>query len=114
MKLVCIVHVVVVDPGIAAKTSKRNQPADASSRNAPASHKGSSIRTPTLRHTPTTKIQDIVMDAFDARLQFTSRLARLGAGQQAAKSCAQFALKHKEYHEDLHSCILEQLATVCT
>ena len=52
------------------------------------------------------------MDAFEARLQFTSRLSRLGAGQQAARSCAQFALKHKEYHEDLHSCILEQLASV--
>ena len=53
------------------------------------------------------------MDAFDARLQFTSKLSKLSASTQAARSCAQFALKHKEYHEDLHSCILEQLATVC-
>lgn len=52
------------------------------------------------------------MDAFEARLQFTSRLSKLSASIQAAKSCAQFALKHKEYHEDLHSCILEQLASV--
>jgi len=52
------------------------------------------------------------MDAFEARLQFTSRLSKLSASIQAAKSCAQFALKHKDYHEDLHSCILEQLASV--
>lgn len=52
------------------------------------------------------------MDAFEARLQFTSRLSKLSASVQAAKSCAQFALKHKDYHEDLHSCILEQLASV--
>ncbi|KAF8472104.1 CTD kinase subunit gamma CTK3-domain-containing protein [Kalaharituber pfeilii] len=52
------------------------------------------------------------MDAFEARLQFTSRLSKLSASSQAAKSCAQFALKHKEFHEDLHSCILEQLGSV--
>lgn len=63
-------------------------------------------------HPAATLKTSIAMDAFEARLQFTARLSRLGAGQQAARSCAQFALKHKEFHEDLHSCILEQLATV--
>ncbi|KAI5811257.1 CTD kinase subunit gamma CTK3-domain-containing protein [Peziza echinospora] len=52
------------------------------------------------------------MDAFEARLQFTNRLSKLGASAQAAKACAQFALKHREFYEDLHSCILEQLASV--
>ncbi|KAF3915301.1 hypothetical protein AA313_de0202754 [Arthrobotrys entomopaga] len=36
-------------------------------------------------------------------------LQRLNASVNASKSCAAFALKHKDLDEDLHSCILEQL-----
>ncbi|KAK6358270.1 hypothetical protein TWF730_007620 [Orbilia blumenaviensis] len=50
-------------------------------------------------------------DPFEIRLQFTKMLQRLNASVNASKSCAAFALKHKDLDEDLHSCILEQLET---
>ncbi|KAF3938278.1 hypothetical protein ABW19_dt0206790 [Dactylella cylindrospora] len=48
-------------------------------------------------------------DPFEIRLTFTKMLQRLNASVNASKSCAAFALKHKDLDEDLHSCILEQL-----
>ncbi|KAK6501544.1 hypothetical protein TWF481_009381 [Arthrobotrys musiformis] len=48
-------------------------------------------------------------DPFEIRLQFTKMLQKLNASVNASKSCAAFALKHKDLDEDLHSCILEQL-----
>lgn len=49
------------------------------------------------------------MDPFDARMRFTQQLQHLSASTTSAAKAANFALKHAEYSEDLHSCILEQL-----
>lgn len=53
-----------------------------------------------------------VMDPFEVRMRFTSSLKHLNASQAAAHKTAQLAMKHKDMHEDLHSCILEQLSEV--
>lgn len=52
------------------------------------------------------------MDAFTCRMSFTDRLKSLSASASAAKQCAQFALKNREYDEDLFSVILETLQGV--
>lgn len=49
------------------------------------------------------------MDPFDARMRFTQQLQHLSASTTSATKAANFALKHAEYSDDLHSCILEQL-----
>ncbi|KAK4202653.1 CTD kinase subunit gamma CTK3-domain-containing protein [Triangularia verruculosa] len=48
-------------------------------------------------------------DAFEVRLRFTNQLRQLNASVTSAQKAAQYALKHREMGEDLHSCILEQL-----
>jgi CTD kinase subunit gamma len=51
-----------------------------------------------------------MQDPFEVRMRFTALLRNLNASQTAAVKAAQLALKHKDMHEDLHSCILEQLS----
>ncbi|KAK0646655.1 CTD kinase subunit gamma CTK3-domain-containing protein [Cercophora newfieldiana] len=48
-------------------------------------------------------------DPFEVRMRFTNQLRGLNASVTSAQKAAQFALKHKDLAEDLHSCILEQL-----
>jgi CTD kinase subunit gamma len=48
-------------------------------------------------------------DPFEVRLRFTNLLSHLSASSTASIRCAQYALKHRDMDEDLHSCILEQL-----
>ncbi|KAK3997354.1 CTD kinase subunit gamma CTK3-domain-containing protein [Cladorrhinum sp. PSN332] len=48
-------------------------------------------------------------DPFDIRMRFTSLLRQLNASVTASTKTAQYALKHKDFSDDLHSCILEQL-----
>lgn len=52
------------------------------------------------------------MDPFECRIKFTDSLKRLGASRTGAERCATFALKHREYAEDLHNCVLEQFDEV--
>ena len=52
------------------------------------------------------------MDAFQCRLHFTKSISNLTASAVAAKQCAQFALKNRDFDEDLFSVILEQLQSV--
>lgn len=49
------------------------------------------------------------MDPFEGRLQFLDQLRRLSASQASALKLSQFALKHRTLHEDLYSCIIEEL-----
>lgn len=51
-------------------------------------------------------------DPFEVRMRFTNQLRQLNASVMSAQKAAQFALKHHEMGEDLHSCILEQLEKV--
>ncbi|KAK0630833.1 CTD kinase subunit gamma CTK3-domain-containing protein [Bombardia bombarda] len=48
-------------------------------------------------------------DPFEVRMRFTNQLRQLNASVTSAQKAAQFALKNREWAEDLHSCILEQL-----
>ncbi|KAK4169307.1 CTD kinase subunit gamma CTK3-domain-containing protein [Cladorrhinum sp. PSN259] len=48
-------------------------------------------------------------DPFDIRIRFTSLLRQLNASVTASTKAAQYALKHKDFSDDLHSCIVEQL-----
>ncbi|KAJ4145345.1 hypothetical protein LMH87_004198 [Akanthomyces muscarius] len=48
-------------------------------------------------------------DPFEVRMRFSSQLQHLNASVASAQKAAQYALKYKEWHEDLHSCILEQV-----
>lgn len=48
-------------------------------------------------------------DPFEVRMRFTSLLHHLNASTASALKAAHYALKHAEYADDLHSCILEQL-----
>jgi CTD kinase subunit gamma len=48
-------------------------------------------------------------DPFEVRLRFTNLLSHLSASTSSSIRCAQYALKHRDMDEDLHSCILEQL-----
>lgn len=49
------------------------------------------------------------MDPFEARLQFSTKLSKLSASVTDAQKTAAYALKFREYDEDFHSVILEQL-----
>lgn len=48
-------------------------------------------------------------DPFEVRMRFTTQLQHLSASTTSAQKTAQYALKYKEFNDDLHSCILEQL-----
>ncbi|KAK0827535.1 hypothetical protein LTR03_016877 [Friedmanniomyces endolithicus] len=48
-------------------------------------------------------------DPFEVRMRFTSLLHHLNASTSSALKAASYALKHSDYSDDLHSCILEQL-----
>jgi len=48
-------------------------------------------------------------DPFEVRMRFTTQLQHLNASATAAQKAANYALKHREMDEDLHSCILEQI-----
>lgn len=49
------------------------------------------------------------MDPFEGRLQFLDQLRHLSASQASSLKLSQFALKHRTLHEDLYSCIIEEL-----
>lgn len=51
-------------------------------------------------------------DPFEVRMRFTSQLLHLNASANSAQKAAHYALKYRDMHEDLHSCILEQLERV--
>lgn len=51
-------------------------------------------------------------DPFDVRIRFSSQLQHLNASVVGAQKAAQYALKHCDMSEDLHSCIIEQLEKV--
>jgi CTD kinase subunit gamma len=51
------------------------------------------------------------MDPFEGRLQFRDQLRHLSGSQSSVLKLCQFALKHRTLHEDLYSCITEELAT---
>ncbi|EGP89092.1 uncharacterized protein MYCGRDRAFT_85462 [Zymoseptoria tritici IPO323] len=48
-------------------------------------------------------------DPFEVRMRFTSQLQHLNASTSSAHKAANYALRHSEFSDDLHSCILEQL-----
>jgi CTD kinase subunit gamma len=48
-------------------------------------------------------------DPFEVRMRFTSQLQHLNASTSSATKAANYALRHSEFSDDLHSCILEQL-----
>ncbi|KAK3948120.1 CTD kinase subunit gamma CTK3-domain-containing protein [Pseudoneurospora amorphoporcata] len=48
-------------------------------------------------------------DPFEVRMRFTNQLRQLSASVTSSQKAAQYALRHKDLAEDLHSCILEQL-----
>lgn len=52
------------------------------------------------------------VDPFEVRMRFTQQLQHLSASVTSSKKAAQYALKHRDLDEDLHSCILEQLEKV--
>lgn len=52
-------------------------------------------------------------DPFEVRMRFSSQLQHLNASVVSAQKAAQYAMKHRDMSEDLHSCILEQLERVC-
>jgi CTD kinase subunit gamma len=49
------------------------------------------------------------LDPFEGRLQFLDQLRHLSASQSSSLKLSQFALKHRTLHEDLYSCVLEEL-----
>jgi len=51
-------------------------------------------------------------DPFEVRMRFTSQLQHLNASVTSAQKAANYALKYRDMHEDLHSCILEQFERV--
>jgi CTD kinase subunit gamma len=51
----------------------------------------------------------MALDPFEGRLKFLEQLRHLSASQSSANKLAQFALKNRHLHEDLHSCIVEEL-----
>lgn len=51
------------------------------------------------------------LDPFEGRLQFLDQLRHLSASQSASLKLSMFALKHRALHEDLYSCILEELTS---
>jgi hypothetical protein len=52
-------------------------------------------------------------DPFEVRMRFSGQLQHLNASVVSAQKAAQYAMKHRDMSEDLHSCILEQLEKVC-
>lgn len=48
-------------------------------------------------------------DPFEVRMRFTHQLQHLNASTSSAHKAANYALRHSEFSDDLHSCILEQL-----
>ncbi|KAK1756144.1 CTD kinase subunit gamma [Echria macrotheca] len=53
---------------------------------------------------------DRMADPFEVRMRFTNQLRGLNASVTSAQKAAQFAIKYHAMAEDLHSCIVEQLA----
>ena len=53
-------------------------------------------------------------DPFEVRVRFSGSLQSLNASITSAQKAAQYALKHQDLAEDLHSCIIEQLEKVST
>jgi CTD kinase subunit gamma len=51
-------------------------------------------------------------DPFEVRMKFSHQLQHLNASVTSAQKAAQYALRHKDMAEDLHSCILEQIERV--
>jgi hypothetical protein len=51
-------------------------------------------------------------DPFEVRIRFSGQLQHLNASVVSAQKAAQYAMKHRDMSEDLHSCILEQLEKV--
>ncbi|KEQ95525.1 hypothetical protein AUEXF2481DRAFT_697018 [Aureobasidium subglaciale EXF-2481] len=49
------------------------------------------------------------MDPFEVRMRFNSQLQHLNASVTSAQKAAAWAIKYREWDEDLHSCILENL-----
>ncbi|KAH0289391.1 CTD kinase subunit gamma [Aureobasidium namibiae CBS 147.97] len=49
------------------------------------------------------------MDPFEVRMRFNSQLQHLNASVTSAQKAALWAIKYREWDEDLHSCILENL-----
>jgi len=58
------------------------------------------------------KIEEPAMDGFEVRVRFTDYLRNLNASVTSANKAAQYALKYRDFDDDLHSCILEQLENV--
>jgi hypothetical protein len=56
----------------------------------------------------------MAVDPFEARMRFTQQLQHLSASVTSSQKAAQYALKYRDWDEDLHSCILEQLERVNT
>jgi CTD kinase subunit gamma len=52
-------------------------------------------------------------DPFEVRMKFSHQLQHLNASVTSAQKAAQYALRHRDMDEDLHSCILEQIERVC-
>ncbi|RPA80843.1 hypothetical protein BJ508DRAFT_362287 [Ascobolus immersus RN42] len=50
-----------------------------------------------------------MVDAFEARLQFSKTLTRLTAAPASLRSASLYLLKHRSHREDLYSVILEKL-----
>lgn len=57
--------------------------------------------------------RDAMADPFEVRMRFSGQLQHLNASVVSAQKAAQYAMKHSDMSEDLHSCILEQLEKVC-
>ncbi|KAF3393835.1 CTD kinase subunit gamma [Penicillium rolfsii] len=51
----------------------------------------------------------MAVDPFEVRMRFTQQLQHLSASVTSSQKAAHYALKHRDWDEDLHSCILEQL-----
>ncbi|KAF9435016.1 hypothetical protein BGZ76_007029 [Entomortierella beljakovae] len=49
------------------------------------------------------------MDPFEARLEFLSLLGKLNASQYSIQKVGNFAMRNRNLHEDLYSCIVEEL-----
>jgi CTD kinase subunit gamma len=54
----------------------------------------------------------MMVDPFEVRMRFTQQLQYLSASVTSSQKTAHYALKYRDWDEDLHSCILEQLERV--
>lgn len=59
-------------------------------------------------------LASMAVDPFEVRMRFTQQLQHLSASVTSSQKAAQYALKYRDWDEDLHSCILEQLERVNT